>query len=303
VEVTLNQTNQPINPRKKRKSLGPWQLAFKKLLKNKTAVFGMAVLTFMVLVAIFAPFIATHDPEKSNLSMTNKPPSKEHYLGTDGSGRDAFSRLVYGARISLIIGFSAMVFTIVIGVTLGSISGYYGGIIDSIIMRLTDVMLNFPFLLFVLLIVSILKKVNMLIFVSVLALVSWPTITRLIRATFLSLREQEYIMSAQTLGLSDARIIFRHMLPNAMAPIIVNATLFMASMIITEAALSFIGFGIPQPAPSWGNMMSDALNVRVLRFQPWLWIPPGMAILLTVMSINFIGDGLRDALDPRFKKE
>lgn len=164
-------------------------------------------------------------------------------------------------------------------------------------------MLAFPFLLLVLIIVSILKRIDVFIFVTVIGLTSWPVLTRIIRANFLSLREQEYIMSAQTLGLSNIRIIFRHLLPNSMGPIIVNATLFMATMIITESALSFIGFGVPQPTPTWGNMLSDALSVRVLKTQPWLWVPPGLAIVLTVLSINFIGDGLRDALDPRFKKE
>lgn len=285
------------------KSLGLWQIAARKFFRNKTAVIGLVILTIVLIVAIFAPLIATHDPERGVLSEVNKKPSSEHILGADGSGRDAFSRLVYGARLSLIIGFSAMLFTVTIGVTLGAISGYFGRWVDSLIMRATDIMLNFPFLLLVLIIVSILRKVDVFIFVTVIALTSWPSITRIIRGSFLSLREQEFIMSAQTLGLSDARIIFRHLLPNAMGPIIVNATLFMAGMIITESALSFIGFGIPQPTPTWGNMLSDALNLRVLTTQPWLWVPPGLAIVLTVLSINFIGDGLRDALDPRFNKE
>ncbi len=303
METSVKPSNNPVSITKVEKSLGLWQLAARKFFKNKTAVFGLIVLFLITIVAVFAPYIATHDPERSVLTKVNKPPSEEHKLGTDGSGRDAFSRLIYGARLSLLIGFSAMVFTSVIGITLGAISGYFGRWVDSLIMRATDIMLNFPFLLLVLIVVSILKNINVTIFVTVIALTSWPTLTRIIRANFLSLREQEFIMSAQTLGLSNARIIFRHLLPNAMGPIIVNATLFMAGMIIAESALSFIGFGIPQPTPTWGNMLTDAQSLRVLRTQPWLWIPPGIAIVITVLSINFVGDGLRDALDPRFNKD
>lgn len=303
METVYKPSEGPVSREKAEKSLGLWQIAIRKFFKNKTAVFGLIVLFFITMVAVFAPYIAPHDPERGVLSKVNKPMSKEHILGTDGSGRDAFSRLVYGARLSLIIGFSAMVFTVIIGVTLGALAGYYGRWVDSLIMRATDVMLAFPFLLLVLIIVSILKRIDVFIFVTVIGLTSWPVLTRIIRANFLTLREQEYIMSAQTLGLSNIRIIFRHLLPNSMGPIIVNATLFMATMIITESALSFIGFGVPQPTPTWGNMLSDALSVRVLKTQPWLWVPPGLAIVLTVLSINFIGDGLRDALDPRFKKE
>lgn len=303
METVIKPTEGPAPEQKSEKSKGLWQLAARKFFKNKTAVIGLFILVIVLLIAIFAPLIAPYDPERSTLSNVNKKPSSEHLLGVDGSGRDAFSRLVYGARLSLIIGFSAMVFTVAIGVTLGALSGYYGRWVDSLIMRATDIMLNFPFLLLVLIIVAIIRKIDIFIFVTVIALTSWPALTRIIRASFLSLREQEFIMSAQTLGLSDARIIFRHLLPNAMGPIIVNATLFMATMIITESALSFIGFGIPQPTPTWGNMLSDALNLRILTTQPWLWVPPGVAIVLTVLSINFIGDGLRDALDPRFNKE
>ncbi|MCR2820072.1 oligopeptide ABC transporter permease [Lederbergia panacisoli] len=288
---------------KNKKGMGPWQIAIRKFARNKTAMFGLCVLILITLVAIFAPYIATADPEKADLMITNQKPSHEHILGTDSSGRDVFSRLVYGSRVSLIIGFSAMVFTVMIGVILGSLAGYFGGIIDSLIMRFCDIMLNFPFILFVLVVISILRSVNIFIFVVVIALTSWPQITRIIRATFLSLREQEFILNAQSVGASDARVIFRHLLPNAMAPIIVNASVFMAYMIIAESSLSFIGFGIPQPTPTWGNMMSDALSLRVLKFEYWLWIPPGLAIFLTVLSINFIGDGLRDALDPRFKND
>ncbi|OEF99744.1 peptide ABC transporter permease [Vulcanibacillus modesticaldus] len=286
----------------KSKENTPWRIAFRKFKRNRMAVLGVWVLLIIVMIGIFAPYLTPHDPEYADLLNTNGKPDKVHWLGTDSSGRDIFARLLYGSRISLIIGFSAMLFTIVIGTILGSVAGYYGGKIDNIIMRLADIQLNFPFLLLVMTVVAILKEINILIFVSVMAFVSWPGITRIIRATFLSLREQEFILSARSIGGSDFRIIFRHMLPNAMGPIIVNATLFMAGMIISESALSFIGFGVPQPTPTWGNMLTEALSLRVLQYEPWAWIPPGIMIVITVLAINFIGDGLRDALDPRMRK-
>lgn len=309
MEPLLNEGNKnltkPVIPQvaTPEKRIGPWEIAYRKFIKNKFAVIGVFILLCIIVVAVAAPIITPLDPTKSDMLHTNAKPDNTHLLGTDPSGRDAFARLVYGSRVSLIIGFAAMIFTIAIGTILGSISGYFGGKVDGIIMRLTDIMLNFPFLLFVLTVISILEKVTIGIFIAVIALTSWPSITRIIRGTFLSLREQEFILSAQSIGCSDIRVIFRHLLPNALGPIIVNATLFMANIIITESALSFIGFGVPQPTPTWGNMLSDATSLRVLTFQPWLWLPPGIAILVTVLAINFIGDGLRDALDPRTKSD
>ena len=199
----------------------------------------------------------------------------------------------------MIVGFSAMFCTLIIGVTLGSIAGYYRGIVDGIIMRIADLILMLPFLVLVLTIVAILQKVTIGIFVGIIAITSWPNLARIIRGTFLSLREQEFVLGAKAIGASDFRIIFKHFIPNAIGPIVVNATLMMATMIIVESALSFIGFGIPQPTPTWGNMISEAQSLRILRNSPEAWIPPGLAILLTVLCINFIGDGLRDAFDPK----
>jgi peptide/nickel transport system permease protein len=297
VTGTVIVENPPIE-----KPAGPWKVAYNKFVRNRLAVISVFVLLSIIMIAVFAPLLTSHDPEVSDLTKTNGKPSEEHILGNDASGRDTYSRLLFGARTSLTIGFFAMLFTITIGTLLGSVAGYYGGKIDDIIMRVCDLMLNFPFLLFVLSVIALLEKITITIFVTLIALVSWPGITRIIRGTFLSLREQEFILSAQSIGCSDSRVILRHMLPNAMGPIIVNATLFMAAMIITESGLSFIGFGIPQPTPTWGNMLSDALALRVLKYQPWYWIPPGLAIVITVLAINFIGDGLRDALDPRSRQ-
>lgn len=287
---------------KPEKSLSPLQLAMKRFMRNKLAIAGIVILTFFVIIAILAPFIATHDPTKSDLLNVYAKPSADNYLGTDASGRDNFSRLVYGSRVSLTIGFAAMMFTILIGVVLGSLSGYYGGKVDSLIMRATDLMLTIPFLLLVLTVMAIMEKVTIGIFIAIIALTTWPNITRILRGTFLSLREKEFILGARSIGCSDFRIISKHFLPNAIGPIIVNATLMMATMIIIESALSFIGFGIPQPTPTWGNMLNEARSMRVLTRFPEAWIPPGMAILLTVLAINFIGDGLRDAFDPKTRR-
>lgn len=284
------------------KHLSPFQLSVRRFFKNKLAVAGLFVLTFMILVAIFGPLFVEHSPTQTNLLKVAQSPSKEHLLGTDMSGRDNFSRLIYGSRVSITIGISAMLFTVIIGVILGSISGFFGGIIDAIIMRMTDLALSLPFLVLAITIISIVERMTIGIFVTIIALTSWPTLTRIVRGSFLTLREREFVQGARAIGASNFRIITKHLLPNAIGPIIVNATLLMATMIIAESALSFIGMGIPQPTPSWGNMLTEAQNIRILRNNPEAWIPPGLCILITVLAINFIGDGLRDAFDPKSNK-
>ena len=277
----------------------PLQLSLRRFFKNKLAIVGIVILLIVVFMAVFAPLLTEHDPKDHNLLLVEQSPTSDHILGTDGSGRDNFSRLLYGARISLVVGFSAMLFTLVIGLVTGAVAGYYGGAVDNIIMRFADLVLALPFLVLALTIIALLEKITIGIFVTVIAITSWPTLTRIVRGTFLSLREQEFVLGARAIGASDARIIFRHFIPNAIGPIIVNATLMMATMIIIESALSFIGFGIPQPTPTWGNMISEAQSIRILRYHPEAWIPPGLAILVTVLAINFVGDGLRDAFDPK----
>jgi peptide/nickel transport system permease protein len=282
-----------------RKHRSPLQLAMRRFLKNKLAIVGLIVFFLIICMAVFAPFLTDQDPTEPNLLLIEQSPTSEHILGTDSVGRDNFSRLLYGSRVSLIVGFSAMLFTLVIGLVTGAVAGYYGGVIDNIIMRLTDLVLALPFLVLALTIIALMERITIGIFVTIIAITSWPTLTRIVRGTFLSLREQEFVLGARAIGASDTRIIFRHFIPNAIGPIIVNATLMMASMIIIESALSFIGFGIPQPTPTWGNMISEAQSIRVLRYHPEAWIPPGLGILVTVLAINFIGDGLRDAFDPK----
>lgn len=287
---------------KAKKGESPFQLALRRFVKNKMALISVFVLLAIIILCVLAPVFTDVDPEKTNLLLIETSPSEEHILGTNGMGQDNFSRLLYGGRISLIVGFSAMFFTLVIGVLLGSAAGYYGGKIDGLIMRATDIMLMLPFLVLVLTIMAIIDKVTIGLFVTIIALTSWPNLTRIIRGTYLSLREQEFVLGARAIGASDFRIIFKHFIPNAIGPIIVNATLMMASYIIIESGLSFIGFGIPQPTPTWGNMISEAQNIRILRNHPEAWIPPGLGILITVLAINFIGDGLRDVFDPKSKR-
>jgi|SRR5699024_3026567 len=281
------------------KSQTPFQMALERFMQNKLAVLGVIILTLIVLMAIFAPFLTSHDPTKSDLMLVENKPSAEHILGTDGSGRDNFARLLYGSRISLIVGFSAMLFTLFFGIVTGAAAGYYGGKIDAIIMRLADLIYALPFFVLALTIIALVEEVTISIFVTIIAITTWPNLARIIRGLFLSLREQEFILSARAIGAGDLRIIFKHFIPNAMGPIVVNATLMMATMIIVESGMSFIGMGIPQPTPTWGNMISEAQNIRILRNHPEAWIPPGLFILITVLAINFIGDGLRDAFDPK----
>ncbi|CDQ41673.1 MULTISPECIES: oligopeptide ABC transporter permease [Virgibacillus] len=289
--------NLPETNAKKHKS--PLQLAFQRFIKNKLAVISVFVLLLIIITCTAAPLFTDQDPVATDLFQIEKSPTDEHILGTNGQGQDNFARLLYGGRISLIVGFSAMFFTLAIGVLLGSIAGYYGGKVDSVIMRAADIMLMLPFLVLVLTIMAIIGEVTIGLFVTIIAITSWPNLTRIIRATYLSLREQEFVLGARAIGASDLRIILKHFIPNAIGPIIVNATLMMATYIIVESGLSFIGFGIPQPTPTWGNMISEAQNIRILRDHPEAWIPPGVAILVTVLAINFIGDGLRDAFDPK----
>ncbi|PTM58107.1 oligopeptide ABC transporter permease [Desmospora activa] len=293
IEPQLNQTPE------KKKGKSPLQLAFRRFIRNKMAIAGIIILTIITLTSVFAPLIANHDPYATDLYNTRAEPSADHWLGTDDSGRDLFSRLLYGGRISLLIGFATMVGTVCIGAVVGALAGYYGRWIDAVVMRISDVVLALPSLLLILFVVAILPQSGAGILILVLCLTVWPTTARLVRAEFLSLREQEYVLSARSIGAKDSRIIFRHMLPNTVAPIIVNATLLMGSMITIEAALSFLGFGVPEPTPTWGNMLNAARNFRILQNEPWVWMPPGFLIVLTVLSINFIGDGLRDAFDTK----
>jgi peptide/nickel transport system permease protein len=279
----------PLAPRRP----GVWQ----RFRRHRVAVVGVLILLVLTAGAAAAPVVAANDPYKVDISAYRSGPAANHPLGTDSSGRDVFSRLLYAGRVSLSVGLVAVAIYTLIGVILGAFSGFYGGWLDSCIMRLADIVLSFPALILIITVVSVLGPsiYNIMI---VIGLLGWPPIARIVRALFLSLREREFVLASRIVGVSNGRIIFRHMLPNALAPVIVAATFGMANAILLEAGLSFLGLGVQPPTPSWGNMLKDAQSLTVLESMPWLWIPPGTMIALAVLSINFIGDGLRDALDP-----
>ncbi|MGZ9585616.1 oligopeptide ABC transporter permease [Paenibacillus marinisediminis] len=268
--------------------------------RHKLAVAGLVVIVILTLCAIFAPIITPYEPTEITENFS-APPSMEHLLGTDQVGRDQFTRLIYAARVSLSVGIGAVAISAVIGTILGLLSGYFGGWVDHVIMRITDVFMSFPYIMLILVVASIVGP-GLLNIILILGVLGWPGVARLVRGNVLSIKEQEYITAGTVLGLRTHIILFRHILPNTMAPILVYATSGVAGAILDEAALSFLGLGVQPPTPSWGNMLSSAQSLTVLTSQPWLWIPPGIMIILAVLSINFIGDALRDALDPKNKQ-
>lgn len=270
----------------------------RRFLRHRPAVFGLGVLVLLVIVALVAPVVAGQDPYHQDYSAIKKPPSAQHWLGTDTVGRDVWARLVYATRVSLSVGLIAVAIYTIIGTILGSIAGFYGGVIDTLIMRLTDIVMCFPTLIIIITVVALIGP-SLYNIMAVIGLISWPSICRLVRGQFLSLREFEFITAARCLGVSNRRIILRHLLPNCIGPITVAVTFGIASAILTEASLSFLGLGVPPPEASWGQMLTDAQKLSILAEMPWLWVPPGLMIALTVLCVNFVGDGLRDAFDPR----
>ena len=273
----------------------------KEILKNKQILFGAIVIIIMFFTAIFAPLIATHDPYKMDLSPEERlqPPSGEHWFGTDDLGRDLFSRMVYGARISLFVGFIAVAIMLLIGVTLGVLAGYYGGVIDNAIMRFVEIMMCFPKMYLLLMIMAFLGPsiINLMI---VIGATSWMGLTRQVRAQFLSLREREFAIAARALGASNMRIAFRHILPNALVPVLVSVTLSLGGAILLETGLSFLGLGVQIPTPSWGNIISTG---RFYIDKAWWFMTfPGMAIFITVLSLYLVNDRLQTVLDPRLKR-
>ena len=273
-----------------------WAETIRQLRRNVAAMIGLSILTVLALVAIFAAQIAPHDPIKLDLLNPLQPPlTPGHILGTDDLGRDVLSRLIYGSRASLVVGFIVVGIAGTVGVTLGAISGYFGGKIDMVIMRIVDVLFAFPFLILALAFVAILgpSLVNMML---VLGMVSWIAYARLVRSVVLSLREMTFVEAARSVGASDMRILFQHILPNVVGIVVVQATFGVAQAILAAAALSFLGFGMQPPAAEWGNMLTKMRDF--MRHSPVLVIAPGMMIMITVLSLNFVGDALRDALDP-----
>lgn len=297
-EMVPNTINEAVGTVKET-STGPWRDAWRSFSKNKVALVGAVIVLFFVFLAVFGPWLAPQGiNEQSIKDHRLLPPSSEFWFGTDDFGRDIFSRIIHGARISLGVGFFSVIGSVVVGSILGIIAGYYGKWVDMIISRIFDVMLAFPSILLAIAVVSVLGPSlrNALI---AIAIINIPNFGRLIRSKVLSIKEEEYITSAKAIGMKDIRILFSHILPNSLAPVIVAGTLAIASAIIEAAALGFLGLGAQAPAPEWGKMLADAR--MFLRNAPWTMIFPGLAIMLTVLGFNLMGDGLRDALDPRMK--
>ena len=287
------------------------QLVFMRFKRHKMAVTGVIILILMILYSFGGAFFVNEDASLyTDTSIRLNAPSAEHWFGTDVVGRDILARTIYGGQISLLIGLIAMIVEVIVGVFIGALAGYYGGVLDSLLMRFTEAMLNIPQLPLLLVLGKLLaNKIapvslfgrefsgSVIVIIAVIGLTSWMGLARIVRANFLSLREQEFVTAAKCTGTRNWSIIFEHILPNTMAPIIVSATLAVANAIINEAYVSFLGVGVLPPTATWGNMLNGAYNY--IESAPWLWIFPGSFIVLTVLSINFIGDGLRDALDPR----
>ncbi len=269
-----------------------------RLRRDTRARIGLIVVAMLLLLAILAPLLARHDPIRVDLLRQLQPPSAEHWMGTDIQGRDVWARLVYGARISLAVGLISQSIALAIGLTLGLIAGYFGRWIDDLVMRLADVTLAFPTLLLLIAMVAALQPSLIVVFVTV-GIVGWAGMARLVRGQVLVVRQLEYVHAARALGTSDRRIIARHVLPNVIAPVVIATTLGMAGAIMAEAALSFLGLGVQPPTPSWGAMIADGRDLSQLRSSPWTSLFPGLAIGVTVLGFNLLGDALRDALDPR----
>ncbi|MEN6300447.1 MAG: ABC transporter permease [Anaerolineaceae bacterium] len=291
-----------INSSKKRSETLSGMI-WKRFWRHPGAVGGSIVMGVLILAVLLAG-ISPYDPQKSDLRSRFQPPSLMHPMGTDALGRDLLTRVLYGGRISLLVGFSVVIIALLIGIPIGAIAGYFGGWVDNVLMRITDTALALPSLLVLILLSAILREQDaplleknpVLTIAGVIGLLSWMFVARLVRATYLSIREMDFVIAARTLGASDFRIIVRHILPNAVGPIIVENTLEIGYAILEESGLSFLGFGIQPPTPSWGNLLSNAQEHMTKH--PWMAIFPGMMIFLAVISINYIGDGLRDAFDP-----
>ena len=267
--------------------------------RNRLAMSGLILVAGMFVVSLAAPWLAPYDPNFIDLKQVLMAPSSQHWLGTDILGRDVLSRIIYGAQVSLKVGFVAVGLATLIGLLIGALAGYYGHWVDNILMRLVDLMLCFPVFFLILAVIAVLGP-SIWNIMAIIGLTSWMGVARLVRAEFLSLREREFIVAARALGASDSRLIWRHLLPNALTPVMVSATLMIAGAILTESALSFLGLGVQPPTPSWGNILTEGqANIEIAW---WLSVFPGLAILVTVMSYNLLGEGIREAIDPRLKE-
>lgn len=273
-----------------------FKIIWHRFKKNPLSVAGLAIILSLAAVALFAPVLSPHEPTKIDVYNVLSPPSSNHPFGTDELGRDLLSRMIWGSRASLKVGFIAVGIAISIGTMLGAIAGYYGGKIDALLMRFVDIMLAFPTFFLILAVIAIVEPSISTIMI-IIGLTGWMDVSRLVRAEFLTLKERDFIAAAQALGASDPRLIFRHIIPNALSPVFVAATFGIAGAILTESGLSFLGLGVQPPEPSWGNILTSGKDNITVAW--WLSLFPGIAILITVLSYNLVGEGLRDALDPR----
>jgi len=268
----------------------------KRFTRNKLSVTGAIIVLALITISLLAPFIAPYDPTSIDVYNVLSPPSKAHVFGTDDLGRDLLSRVIWGSRVSLKVGFVAVGIAIIIGIIIGSIAGFYGGRVDAVLMRFVDMMLAFPTFFLILAVIAILEP-NIFTIMAVIGVTGWMDVARLVRAEFLTLRERDFVDAARALGIRNRRLIVRHILPNALSPVFVAATFGVAGAILTESGLSFLGLGVQPPDPSWGNILTAGKDNIEIAW--WLSLYPGLAILITVLSYNLVGEGLRDALDPR----
>ena len=306
-EVKNKNTNNKPVVEKKEKIETPFKTIWKRLKKNKLAMVGLGILLFMILICVLGPLF-TKDPNAKDYVNGFAKPSSKYWLGSDSLGRDVLARTLVAGRISLFVGIASVIIQVVIGSTLGVVAGYYGGIIDTIIMRIVDIFMSIPQLPILIVLAAILSDLGVppekriFVVMAVIGLLNWPGLCRMVRGQILSLREQEYMQAAEALGLNDRRKMFKHLLPNTIPVIIVSATLSLGGAILSESTLSFLGLGVQPPTPSWGNMIQSVYDMYNIQYRPWLWLPPGVCIFITVMAINLFGDGLRDAIDPKLKK-
>ncbi|UNT97416.1 ABC transporter permease [Allobaculum mucilyticum] len=284
-------------------AVGPWMIAWRKFKANRVAMAGLIIFLLIILSVIFVPIIMGIDINEYDISQMNQAPSAAHLLGTDAQGRDCMFRLFYGGRISIMVGVLAAVLTVIFGCLIGGVAGYYGGWVDNLLMRFSEIVYSLPFTPMIIAVAATMlwvpQQQKMYTVAMLIGILSWPGLARLVRGQILTLREQEFMQACEALGFSDSSKIIKHLMPNVISLVIVNATLQMAGAILTEAGLSYLGMGIQPPQPSWGSLMNLGRNAQVFQNYPWEWVPAGIMCLLTVVSINLIGEGLRDAFDPK----
>lgn len=306
-DVTTN-----VQDKQQAKVESQFSVVMRRLKRDRKAMISLYLLIAIILACILVPIFSPYSYYTNNLDQSRQPPDSQFWLGTDEMGRDIFVRLFYGGSISLGIALTVVIIEVIIGIIMGSIAGYYGKWVDNLIMRITEVFMCFPFLILCITIIAVFADKrpewipkegwSIILMITVLSLLGWPSIARIVRGQILSLRELEFMEACEALGISDRRRIFRHLLPNVMSSVIVFVTLGMASVILTETAISFLGLGVAEPTPTWGSMIQSARNTYNIENRWWYWIPPGFMIFISVMCFNLLGDGLRDALDPKMKQ-